>query len=128
MGRTADRTRARARAREALAERQRKRREREERMEAAATKYFAAADAIEAARRDAAEAIQALVSDGESRSDIADLLGVTTRDIKSALDVLTRDQDEDELRTEASTGDDTVADGDSAPDAPAERTEETTVG
>lgn len=88
MARTSDKTSARNRARQALADKQRKRRERDERMELAATRYFAAADAIDKARRDAGEAIQALVSEGEARAEIADMLGITTRDIKIALDAL----------------------------------------
>lgn len=95
MARTNDRVSARNRAREALAEKQRKRRERDERMEAAATKYFAAADAMERARRDAGEAIQALVDEGEARGEIADLLGISTREIKTALDSVPEDQDDD---------------------------------
>ncbi|MBB1018227.1 hypothetical protein ACIQCV_15610 [Dietzia maris] len=66
-------------------------------MEAAATRYFAAADAIERARRDAGQAIQDLIAEGEPRAEIAELLGITTRDIKTALDALNDDsQDQDE--------------------------------
>lgn len=100
MARTSDRTSARNRARQALAEKQKARRERDERMEAAATRYFAAADAIESARRDAGQAIQALIAEGEPRAEIAELLGSTTRDIKAALDALTDDdQDGDDSDT-----------------------------
>lgn len=100
MARTSDRTSARNRARQALAEKQKARRERDERMEAAATRYFAAADAIESARRDAGQAIQALIAEGEPRAEIAELLGITTRDIKTALDALTDDdQDDDDSDT-----------------------------
>ncbi|MEH6624599.1 MAG: hypothetical protein V7738_17750 [Dietzia maris] len=95
MARTSDRTSARNRARQALAEKQKARRERDERMEAAATRYFAAADAIESARRDAGQAIQALIAEGEPRAEIAELLGITTRDIKTALDALTDDDQDD---------------------------------
>lgn len=95
MARTSDRTSARNRARQALAEKQKARRERDERMEAAATRYFAAADAIESARRDAGQAIQALIAEGEPRAEIAGLLGITTRDIKTALDALTDDDQDD---------------------------------
>ncbi|CAN5455070.1 hypothetical protein BH09ACT9_BH09ACT9_08590 [soil metagenome] len=95
MARTSDRTSARNRARQALAEKQKARRERDERMEAAATRYFAAADAIESARRDAGQAIQALIAEGEPRAEIAELLGITTRDIKAALDALTDDDQDD---------------------------------
>lgn len=86
MAKTSERTSARNRARQALAEKQKARRERDERMEAAATRYFAAADAIDNARREAGQAIKALVDEGEPRNEIADLLGITTRDIKTALD------------------------------------------
>ncbi|MEH6624629.1 MAG: hypothetical protein V7738_17900 [Dietzia maris] len=96
MARTSDRTSARNRARQALAEKQRARRERDERMEAAATRYFAAADTIERARRDAGHAIQDLISEGEPRAEIADLLGISARDIKAALDALTDDDQDDE--------------------------------
>ena len=96
MARTSDRTSARNRARQALAEKQKARRERDERMEAAATRYFAAADAIESARRDAGQAIQALIAEGEPRAEIAELLGITTRDIKAALDALTDDDQDDD--------------------------------
>ena len=96
MARTSDRTSARNRARQALAEKQRARRERDERMEAAATRYFAAADTIERARRDAGHAIQELISEGEPRAEIADLLGISARDIKAALDALTDDDQDDE--------------------------------
>lgn len=96
MARTSDRTSARNRARQALAAKQKARRERDERIEAAATRYFAAADAIEKAQRDAGEAIKALVDEGEPRGEIAELLGVTTRDIKAALDALTDDDQNDE--------------------------------
>ncbi|MCT1434309.1 hypothetical protein [Dietzia maris] len=99
MARTSDRTSARNRARQALAEKQRARRERDERMEAAATRYFAAADAIESARRDAGQAIQALIDEGEPRAEIAELLGITTRDIKAALDALTDDDQDDDSDT-----------------------------
>ena len=95
MARTSDRTSARNRARQALAEKQKARRERDERMEVAATRYFAAADAIESARRDAGQAIQALIAEGEPRAEIAELLGITTRDIKTALDALTDDDQDD---------------------------------
>lgn len=105
MARTSDRTSARNRARQALAEKQKARRERDERMEAAATRYFAAADAIEKAQRDAGEAIKALVDEGEARAEIADLLGISTRDIKTALDTLNNSDD-----------DQTSDDGASAPD------------
>ncbi|AEF42703.1 hypothetical protein [Hoyosella subflava] len=91
MAKTSDKTSARNRARQALAEKQRKRRERDERIEAAATRYFAAADAIEKARLDAGEAIKALVDEGEPRAEIAELLGITTRDIKLSLDTLTNE-------------------------------------
>ena len=99
MARTSDRTSARNRARQALAEKQKARRERDERMEAAATRYFAAADAIESARRDAGQAIQALIAEGEPRAEIAELLGITTRDIKAALDALTDDDQDDDSDT-----------------------------
>ncbi|MDV3357189.1 hypothetical protein [Dietzia sp. IN118] len=91
MAKTSDRTSARTRARQALAEKQRKRRERDERIEAAATRYFAAADAIERAQREAGEAIKALVDEGEPRGEIAELLGIANRDIKAALDTLSND-------------------------------------
>lgn len=109
MARTPDRTSARNRARQALAERQKARRERDERMEAAATRYFAAADAIERARRDAGQAIQDLVAEGEPRAEIAELLGVTTRDIKIALDALTDDDQDDD---DSDTGHDEPLGGD----------------
>lgn len=91
MAKTSDRTSARARARQALAEKQRKRRERDERIEAAATRFFAASDAIERAQRDAGEAIKALVDEGEPRGEITELLGIAARDIKTALDALSND-------------------------------------
>lgn len=109
MAKTTDKTSARNRARQALADKQQKRRERDERMEAAATKYFTAADAIERAQREAGEAIQALVEEGEPRGEIADLLGITTREIKQSLDAINDDaadgQERDEVvsaHTEAS--------------------------
>lgn len=71
MAKTSDKTSARNRARQALAEKQRKRRERDERIEAAATRYFTAADAIEKARLDAGKALKALVDEGEPRAEIA---------------------------------------------------------
>lgn len=89
MATTSDKTSARNRARQALAEKQKQRRERDGRMEAAATQYFAAADAIEKAQRDAGDAIKSLVDEGETRNEIAKLLGTTTREIKTALDFLT---------------------------------------
>lgn len=92
MAKTSDKTSARNRARQALAEKQRKRRERDERIEAAATRYFTAADAIAKARLDAGEALKALVDEGEPRAEIAELLGITTRDIKTALDALGDDR------------------------------------
>lgn len=88
MAKTSDKTSARNRARQALAAKQRERRERDERMEAAATRYFTAADAIEKAQLDAGAAIKALVDEGEPRTEIADLLGITTRDIKQTLNAL----------------------------------------
>lgn len=110
MARTSDRTSARNRARQALAAKQKARRERDERMEAAATRYFAAADAIASARRDAGQAIEALIAEGEPRAEIAELLGITTRDIKAALDALTDD--------DSDTGYDETEDMDgTAPDA-----------
>ena len=99
MARTSDRTSARNRARQALAAKQKARRERDERMEAAATRYFAAADAIDSARRDAGQAIEALIAEGEPRAEIAELLGITTRDIKAALDALTDDDHDDDSDT-----------------------------
>lgn len=98
MTKTADRTSARNRARQALADKQQKRRERDERMEAAATKYFAAADAIERAQREAGEALQALVDEGEPRGEIAELLGITTREIKQSLDAISGTAANDEER------------------------------
>lgn len=91
MAKTSDKISARNRARQALADKQQKRRERDERMEAAATKYFTAADAIERAQREAGEAIQSLVEEGEPRGEIADLLGITTREIKQSLDAINDD-------------------------------------
>lgn len=117
VAKTSDKTSARNRARQALAEKQRKRRERDERIEAAATRYFTAADAIAKARLDAGEAIKALIDEGEPRGEIAELLGISTRDIKTALDTLGDDQQEqvasaqdthDEAPAEA-TGDRNVA-------------------
>lgn len=94
VAKTSDKTSARNRARQALAEKQRKRRERDERIEAAATRYFTAADAIAKARLDAGEAIKALIDEGEPRGEIAELLGISTRDIKTTLDTLGDDQQE----------------------------------
>lgn len=94
MAATADRTSARNRARQALADKQKARRARDERMEAAATKYFAAADALEKAQRDAGEAIKALVDEGEPRAEISDLLGISARDIKLALASVSATEDE----------------------------------
>lgn len=88
MATTSDKTSARNRARQALADKQRERRQRDERMETAATRYFTAADAIEKAQRDAGEAIKALIDEGETRGEIAALLGVTTRDLKQTLNAL----------------------------------------
>ncbi|MCT1641046.1 hypothetical protein [Dietzia cinnamea] len=124
MAKTSDRTSARTRARQALAEKQRKRRERDERIEAAATRYFAAADAIERAQREAGEAIKALVDEGEPRGEIAELLGIAARDIKNALDSLS---DNDTDRSEGSDdapehgGDVSAEIGDSGDDTGEER-------
>lgn len=85
MGATTDRSSARNRARHALADKQTARRARDVRMEAAATKYFAAADAVEKAHRDAGEAIRALVDEGEPRGVISELLGIRAREIKLAV-------------------------------------------
>lgn len=109
MAKTSDRTSARTRARQALAEKQRKRRERDERMEAAATRYFTAADAIEKARLDAGEAIKALVNEGEARAEIAGLLGISTRDIKTALDTL-GDEQQEQVTSAQDTHDEAPAD------------------
>lgn len=109
MGATTDRTSARNRARQALADKQKARRARDERMESAATKYFAAADALEKAQRDAGEAIKALVDEGEPRAEISDLLGISARDIKLALASVSDTEDENGSggvvsATEESTG------------------------
>lgn len=98
MATNADMLSARKRARQALADKQRKRRERDERMEAAATRFFTASDSLAKARRDAGEAIKALVDEGEARGEIADLLGITARDIRTALDALTDDSDDEQER------------------------------
>ena len=114
MARTSDRTSARNRARQALAEKQKQRRERDERMEAAATRYFAAADALEKAQREAGEAIKALFNEGEARAEIADLLGISTRDIKTALDTLNnsdfQESDDDASAPDSQSGSDTTDD------------------
>lgn len=86
MASTTARVAARSRAREALAARQAERRKRDERMEAAMTQFFAAQDAIERARTEAGQAVAALIEEGETRSSIADMLGVAPREVKRALD------------------------------------------
>lgn len=103
MATNADMLSAKKRARQALADKQRKRRERDERMEAAATRFFTASDSLVKAQRDAGEAIKALVDEGEARSEIADLLGITARDIRAALDTLTDDSDDDKQDREHTT-------------------------
>lgn len=86
MASTSSRVAARTRARTVLADRQAERRKRDERMETAMTKYFAAQDALDLARTEASEAVAALLAEGESRASVAEMLDVTTREVKRALD------------------------------------------
>lgn len=117
VAKTSDKTSARNRARQALAEKQRKRRERDERIEAAATRYFAASDAIERAQREAGEAIKALVDEGEPRGEISELLGIAHRDIKAALDTLS---DEDSAEAQKQSEDVSADPGDTEQDSTGE--------
>ena len=64
-------------------------------MEAAATQYFAAADRIEQAQREAGAAIQSLIDEGESRSEISALLGITAREIRAALATISSPESDD---------------------------------
>lgn len=86
MASTSSRVAARTRARTVLADRQAERRKRDERMEAAMTKYFEAQDALDRARTEAGEAVAALLAEGESRASVAEMLDVSTREVKRALD------------------------------------------
>lgn len=86
MASTTSRVAARTRARNVLADRQAERRKRDERIEAAMTQYFTAQDALDRARTESGAAVAALLAEGESRTSVAEMLEVTTREVKRALD------------------------------------------
>lgn len=104
---------ARARAREAMATKLAEQREREQRVQDAAARFFAASDAIDTARLDAGRALRDLLDEGETRSGVAELLGVSSREIKQTLDALDGNDD-----TAESTSDETPSDDAGAANEP----------